>query len=457
MNPAPALAGARPRAALFALALLPALAYVVLRFFGLVKFAQLGAIGAVALAGAALLFLRPRWGLYFLILYIYSGVGLFLPVNLAVPAIALVTAAVVLTCLRGEKPNLPDAFFWCAVAAFAMISLHSMLVARDVEASLRELLTFGKILLVVVLIVHLIRTPDHLRSLSYAVFIGAVGTVVLGVVGVWLGLEGTGENFMGGVHVMRFRGAHENPNKAAAYMCSALPMGLFAIKYSRGWLAKLAFTMGVVVIVVGIFATFSRSVVFPLTIVLLGVAAHEFRTRRSLGPLALLLVIIAFLTPRYYWDRVMSLPDAFRNSTQDWSVYTRILALQTAWEMFLNHPITGVGLGNFLGSSAYRLFVRIVVHNTYLEILVGTGILGLTAFVTLLGAGLRHAVAGARRVWIAHPAWMRSLSYYTVLSAVSIGVSAGFGTMPFRYPLWVPVAAGLVIGNLLRADQQAHA
>jgi hypothetical protein len=44
-----------------------------------------------------------------------------------------------------------------------------------------------------------------------------------------------------------------------------------------------------------------------------------------------------------------------------------------------------------------------------------------------------------------------------MLSAISIGLSAGFATMPFRYPLWVPVAAGLVIGNLLRAEKQAKA
>jgi O-antigen ligase len=454
VSPAPSLAGARPRAALFALALLPVLAFVALRLLGLLKFAQLGAVAAAALAGGTLLFLRPRWGLYFLILYIYSGAGLFLPVNLAVPAIAIVTAAVVLSWLRGENPSLPDAFFWWAAGIFAMIALHSMLVARDVGASLRELMTFGKILLVIVLIVHLIRTPDQLRSLYYAVFAGAVGTIVLGIVGIWLGVEGAGEQ---GVRIMRFTGAHENPNKAAAYMCSALPLGLFAVKHSVGRLPKIAFTVGVVVIVVAIFATFSRSAVIPLTVVFVGVIAHELRTRRSFGLLAFLLALGILLAPRYYWDRVMSLPDALRNSTQDWSVYTRLLALQTAWEMFLDHPMTGVGLGNFLGSSAYRLFVRIVVHNTYLEILVGTGILGLAAYLAVLGSGFRHAVAGARRRWKAHPAWMRSLSYYTMLSAVSIGLSAGFGTMPFRYPLWVPVAAGLVIGNLLRADRQAHA
>lgn len=449
------LAAARGPIALFALALLPVLTFVVLRFSGYLKFARLGAIGLAAVAFATVLFLRPRWGLYFLVFYVYSGVGLFLPVNLGAPALAVVVAAVVIEWLRGREDIRIDTFFWIAASLFIFISLLSMLVAHDVAASLRELMTFGKILMVVSIIVHLIRTPDHLRAMCYVVFAGAVGTVVLGVLGIMWGLEGAGENYLGGVHIMRFTGAHENPNKAAAYMCSALPLGLFAIKHCASRWVRVAFVLGVIILVVGIFATFSRSVIIALTLVVIGFVGYEMRSRRSFMILAGILTLGIVLAPRYYWERVMSLPDALRNTSQDWSVYTRMLALQTGWEMFLNHPLTGVGLGNFLGSSAYRLFVRIVVHNTYLEILVGTGIAGLCVFLAMLGAGARQAMAGVRRRWVSHPHWMRSLSFYVFLSAVSITVSAFFATMPFRYPLWVPVACGLVIGNLLRADQTA--
>lgn len=455
MSSAPAPIDLRSRAPWFALALLPVVAFVALRFLGFIKFARLGAVGLAAVVFASVLFLRPRWGLYFLLFYVYSGVGLFMPVNLAAPALVIVVAAVVLEWMRGHDVALPDAFFWIAAALFTFVSLLSMLVARDIAASFYELMTFGKILLVIVLVVHLVRTPEQLRTLCYVVFAGAVGTVALGILGIAAGLEGAGENFIGGVHIMRFTGAHENPNKAAAYMCSALPLGIFAVKHSRG-LARIAFTLGVIILFVAVFATFSRSVVIAMTAVLVGVAVHELRSHpRSFWLLGVLVALGLMLAPRYYWERVGDLPNALRDTSQDWSVYTRLLALQTAWEMFLDHPLTGVGLGNFLGASAYRLFVRIVVHNTYLEILVGTGILGLSLFLTLLGSGLRHAVSGARRRWTAHPAWMRSLSYYVMLSALSISLSAAFATMPFRYPLWIPVAAGLVIGNLLRAEKRA--
>jgi O-antigen ligase len=281
--------------------------------------------------------------------------------------------------------------------------------------------------------------------------------VVLGIAGISVGASGTGENYIGGVHIMRFTGTHENPNKAAAYMCSALPFGLFAIRHSASRLVRLGFALATVALIVAIFATFSRSVIVAIAVVIVGVCAHEMRSRRSFVALGFALTVGILFMPRYYWDRVMTLPDALRDSTQDWSVYLRMLAMRTAWEMFLDNPILGVGIGNFIVSSGYRLFVRIVVHNTYLEVLVGVGVLGLCAFVGMVAAGMRQAVAGARHRWKLQPPWMRSLSYYTILSALSIGISAFFSSMPFRYPLWIPVAMGLVIGNMLRAEKSAQA
>ncbi|MCI0452315.1 MAG: O-antigen ligase family protein [Candidatus Latescibacteria bacterium] len=454
MRTAQVAAAAGRRTALLALGPLPVLGYLALRALGLTKLALWGVMGLVAAAGAIALFVRPRWGVYFLAFHIYSGLGMFLPVNLAAPAMAIAIAAVLLEWLRGTDLHLPDPAFLAFVGLFFLIALGSVFVARDAAATFLELIRFGKVLLLIALVVHLCRRREHLRWLCYAVFAGAACTVILGIMGLVYGI--TGDDAASGVSFMRFAGAHENPNKAAAYMCSSIPLGVFAMKFCSARWGRALFTVGLVVIFGAIFATFSRSVVIALTAVVLGVIIRELRTRpRSFGLLALLLAIGILLAPRYFWDRVVNLPDALRDTRQDWSVYTRMLALQTAWEMFLDNPLTGIGLGNFVGSSAYRLFVRIVVHNTYLEILVGTGILGLTLFLGILGSGLRHAIAGARRRWNSQPEWVQSMSYYVALAGISIFLSAFFGTISFQYPLWVPVAAGLVIGNLIRADQRA--
>ena len=85
-----ALASARERAVWLVVALLPVVTLVSIWLLGYLKLAKLAAMGAVVLGAAAVVFLRPRWGLYFILWYIYSGVGLFLPINLAAVTMVIV-------------------------------------------------------------------------------------------------------------------------------------------------------------------------------------------------------------------------------------------------------------------------------------------------------------------------------------------------------------------------------
>ena len=445
----------RDRATHFGVALLPVLLFVALHFFGYVKFARLGAMALAALVAGAVAFIKPRWGLWGLLFYVYSGIGLFLPVNLAAPLLGIVVGSVLLELVRGSSPRLPGTFFWVSVGLFILAALNSTVLAHDMAASLLELGAFLKVLIVILLTVHLVRTPEQLRTTAYVVFAGAVGTIVLGMLAIATGFESAGENYISGVRVMRFTGAHVDPNKAAAYMCTAVPLGFFALRHCQNRIARVVFILGTVALVVAVFATFSRGAIVSLTAVLVGMVIYEVRSRRSFAVAVLVLAAGVALAPRYYFARLTGLSSAFENTTQDWSVYTRMLALRTAWEMFLSHPLTGVGLGNFLGASASQLFVRIVVHNTYVEILTATGILGFFWFLGIIASGIRDAIAGARQRWASQPAWMRALSYYTALSALSIGLSAAFLSMPFRYPLWIPVAMGLVVGRLLKTEKTA--
>ncbi len=443
------------RLLLSAVALAPLVIYLAARFLGYTKFLSLGGVAVAAVAFALTVMVRPRWGLYFLVFYFYSGVGSIIPVNAAMPMTFLVFAAVLLDLVRGDHNRLNDARFWYANALFLLIALQSMLFARDPLLSFVELSNYAKMVLVTWLVVQLVRTAEDLRRLSYIVFAGAAATVLLGLFGLVFGVGPAQENYIGGVYIMRFTGAHENPNRAAAFMCSALPLGLFGARTCRNPWLRAGFVAGVLILIAGIFSTYSRSVVAPFAVVVLAVLVRELRSRRSYVLLVALAVLGLALTPRFYWERVMALREAFSPSVagRDWSVYTRWMAMTAAWDMFLQHPFTGVGIGNFIVAAASRVFLRIVAHNTYLEILVGTGIFGLLSYLAILGSGIRCTVHGVRHRWVSQPAWVRSLCFYLLLSGVSILISAFFGTMPFRYPVWIPVAAGLVVGNLLREDR----
>ena len=438
---------------LAAILVAPFAVYALFKFLGYSSYLKLAVLGAGAFAVASFIFTNPRWGLWLLLFYIYVGLA-FSGVSGGLAFLSL--GGVLLLLVRGEPNRLVDPLFWWASATFLLIAVGSMLFATTPGLALAELNRYFKCMLVVFLIAQLVRTPDDLRRTMTVVFVGAVSTVVLGALALMFDFAPRDVNYIRDEeYFLRFTGMHPNPNIAAAIMCSSLPLGIFALKQAPRSRQPL-YVLGIIVLIIGMFATFSRSVVFAFTFVVLATVIRERVGKRSFIAFVILLGLAILLAPRAYWNRVLGLRDAFETTTLDWSVYLRLKALQTAWEMFLERPFTGIGIGNFWDASAPRLFVRMVVHNSYLEILVGTGVFGLTAFLMMLLSGLRHSVTGTRRLWRRHPAWMQTASFYCLLSAGSICISAFFGNLPFRYFPWIPVAFGLVLGNLLAEDRRAE-
>ncbi|HEX6791313.1 MAG TPA: O-antigen ligase family protein [Candidatus Krumholzibacteria bacterium] len=447
----------RERAGLAVFISAPFVVYLLFALLGFTKYLQYAALGGVAIALATALFLRPREALWILLVYVYIGPAVpFAAV--AGPLAFLILAAVLYEMLRGEPNHVTDVLFWYATGFLILIALGSFVFARSYSSAISELGRYAKTLLVMLLIVQLVRTPHDLRRMMNMIFIGVILTVIVGAVNLLLGIQTLNASVIEGdttaSYMIRFSGAHPNANLAAALMCSSLPLGIFGVKHSSRGL-RVLYVVGVVVVIAAMFATFSRSMVFPFTLVVIAMLVREARSRRAYISIGVLVALGLVLAPHAYWERVFGLRQAFESETLDWSVYLRLIAMRTAWELFQHHPFTGVGLGNFSDAAAYQLFVRIPAHNTFLEILVGLGIFGLLAYVLVILSGLRHSLAGARQRWSHHPSWMRSASFYWSLSAISICVSALFGNLMFRYYLWVPVAAGLVIGNLLREEKSS--
>ena len=440
---------------LAALLVAPFAVYALFKYFGYSSYLKLAVAGTIAAAGATVVFTRPRWGLWVLMFYIY--VGLSVP-GASLGLVLLTLAGALFHLVRGQSNAMADPLFWWCVAAWTLIAIGSMVFAMTPALAIAELGRYAKCLLVMFMIVQLVRTPQDLKRLMTVIFFGAVATVVLGALGLLFGFapRDMGVNYIREEeYFLRFTGMFPNPNIAAAVMCSSLPLGIFALKQAPRSRQPL-YVLGIVILIVGMFATFSRSVVFAFTFVVVATVIRERLGKRSFIALLTLLVLAILLAPRAYWNRVLGLRDAFETTTLDWSVYLRLRALQTAWDLFLKHPFTGVGIANFADASAYNLFVRLVVHNSYLEILVGTGLFGLATFLMMVVSGVRHSLTGARHVWRRQPAWMQTASFYCLLSAGSIWISAFFGSLQFRYFPWVPVALGLVIGNLLAEDRRAE-
>jgi O-antigen ligase len=438
-----------PRATLglLALSIMPVAAYVLARQLGLLVWVRLGMFGVAALAGGVLFFTRPRYGVYFILFYLFSGLSFYLPGPVAVSVTLIVTAGVVLGFLRGDSTRLPHATFLWSIVLFTLIALQSMLWAQNVYYSARSFSQFFKSLLVLFLVVHLIRTPSHLLTYARCIFLGAVATVFFGLINLKLGLI-SDINVIGGVNMVRFVGAHSNPNYAAAYMVVAIPMGAFAIRYSKRLLFRVLAILGTITVVLGAFATLSRAAVFIFVPIALVMLFREVKNKKIYITVLIFLVIGILLTPRYYWVRLWETSNVLENVQNDWSVFLRYSALVHSWELFTQHPLTGIGLYNFIDRSDSEILVRIATHNSYFEILCGLGIFGLLAYLSVVYSAFRQFALGIKARWVGQNQWMGHFSFYAMLSFLAAAIAGFSANLEFNYLFWIPMAAAFAIGNL---------
>lgn len=434
---------------LLAGAVFPVLLYLLLRYLGLMSLARLGVIFLIGLSGGALLVVRPKLGAFFMVFYIYAGLRFYLPAIASVAITGVTTVAVVLEALRRDKFQVADGLFWFSTAAFFVVCVQSMIWARDYGQSFTTLGVLFKTVLLTVIVAYVVRSPEDLRALGKWVFAGGVGTVLLGTVNMMMGLASDGM-IAADANMMRFSGTQMNPNYAAAIMLSALPLGVFYVKHATGAIRKILGFVGIVVLIAGVFATLSRAAFFAFAAVILGVLLREVRSRRTGLAILLLFAIGILLSPRYYWVRFLAVADVSSAVASDWSFYMRYIALRGAWEAFLDHPFTGVGLRNLSTNLGSGSIIRIGPHNMYIGLLGELGIFGFVAYFTIQYSAFRHLLAGTISRWPADYRWLNDLSYYMALGVISALVSGLFMDGEYTYMVWIPVANGLAVGYLLR-------
>src|SRR6185436_134950 len=89
-------------------------------------------------------------------------------------------------------------------------------------------------------------------------------------------------------------------------------------------------------------------------------------------------------------------------SNQDYTFRQRIATVQAGLAMFVAHPVSGVGINCAIvafpiyASDDFKSKGALVIHNTIIQALSETGVLGFVPFALLIACGLYHARRVAR-------------------------------------------------------------
>jgi O-antigen ligase len=277
----------------------------------------------------------------------------------------------------------------------------------------------------------------YLRIGAAAFVLGAVASAALGLLG-------------GAVDAERGRvvGGSGDANFLAAGLVPAIVLAAGLGAGSRRLGVRLPVLAAVAFLTVGVVTTQSRGGIVAALVAAAALLVVAKRHRAWAVAFLLCVVGIAgawFSVDTAAWERVSDFGDS-TGRTEVWGV---------ASEVWQDHPLHGVGLQGFadsapgyareLGPLEFAEFIaeeRKVVHNTYLELLAETGIVGLALFVCVVAACLRRAWRAAALFERAGDPAMAALARSVVAAILATLAAITFISAETDARLWVLLALG---------------
>ena len=254
---------------------------------------------------------------------------------------------------------------WSVLAAKFLVPYALFHIARQSfreEASRRRLQTFSLLVLV------------YLCFIAVAFFVGARSLIFPRFI--------LDESLS--IHINRARGPFL---QAVANGVTLNILGLIALDaYRRGRMPKILGAVLLVALPLAVLATKTRAVwlSFLASAVALLLLNSDRRVRRVCR-YVLIVATIAVLLALASNGTAASLLDRFEERSP---IDIRFAVYRAAWDMFLERPLLGWGVSRMPAQLEQRVsdfhLHQFVVHNTYLEILVEHGLLGLALYAWLL-------------------------------------------------------------------------
>lgn len=291
-----------------------------------------------------------------------------------------------------ERPVLAYAGgLFAAWAAFSILWAADSGVAS--ATAFRLVLNF----ILFLLVFSALESLRSVRAIMLAYVAGAVLTSLYGV-----GTGATQADTAG-----RLGGGIGDPNELAALILPGLVFAVFLLALERGLGLRLFLSASCLVFLSTILLTQSRGGIVALGVVIVAglVFGGPIRGRIAAAGLALgsiAVVVFVLISPPSSLARLGSFTGGGGTGRLDlWKVATEVIG---------NHPIAGVGAGNFpvveprYAASAGNL-ARVdlvldktkVVHNAYLNIMTDLGFVGFLAFLVLIGGIVYSTVRSVRR------------------------------------------------------------
>jgi O-antigen ligase len=343
-----------------------------------------------------------------------------------------------------------------AVVAFAAWSLASVLWAEESGSARSSAIRMiqGAVLLFIVF--SALRERRHVLWLLWAYVLGAVCSALIG-----LGGATAAEQVGPGSETIRLAGGIGDANELAALLVPAVAIAAGLLVVTRALLGRFVLGASIAVLMLALFWTQSRGGLVAMAAIALIAPALAGSVRPRLIALvaslaALAVTYFTLLAPPEQLSRITSFDAGGGTGRPD------LWAISIA--MFKDHPVVGLGAGNFVTVEP-RYATRDIdlrrvdlivdtpkgAHNTYLHTLTELGTVGMLLLAAAVLVCLTVAFKSVRTLERAGEPELGLLGRAVIIGIVGMLAAFVFISAAHREQLWLLLGVAVAFSTLARS------
>lgn len=345
------------------------------------------------------------------------------------------------------------------IALLLVVMSISSLIGLNSAASLASLINYSKAMLLTVLLGGCLKSEVDIQRITLYCILG----LIIGCAYTFY-QHVTGNYVISGRYEQRATGLSADPNDTAMLYVSGIPLIVYWIYKSAGKINKIFFSAALTLLLYSILLTGSRGGI--LTAALIAVALYIKRPTILNTFLGIIMLCgLVTLAPDTFFSRLNTLKtghEAHGGSSMDNRKELQIQGVR----IFTDHPIAGVGPGNFgrafvqkissgksigLSSSSENSdFSRSygVAHNMHLEMFVENGIFGGLLFETIIFSAITSLLRYNKVTKSKSSDY--SLGYCLMLSLLGLAFAGLFLSQGKNAVMWFIIGIAFSAPNIIK-------
>jgi O-antigen ligase len=241
------------------------------------------------------------------------------------------------------------------------------------------------------------------------------------------------------------------------YLCILWPLLLYQARYAQKRWMRLGYMLLLALATISIGFTYTRIAWIALAICVVGATILYRRFDLLIGA-GIITIIAGGLLIQPILSRFREafiIENGSITFSQYGSVAWRLGQWRTAFQLFIDNPIFGVGWWNF---QFYNVF-KSTTHNDYLRVIVEAGIFGIISYLGLCFSLINRFFRSYRRVF-SYPkeAQLIGSVFISILVYLLLGVTDNpLGLPEVGWYLWAIIALGVLTAQSLKVKDSTNA